>query len=59
MPSLESKLLTTKLGKPLIPAGGCRDMFLYVKPEYLESCYKDLTLKLNKIAVAVFEFPGC
>jgi hypothetical protein len=26
-------------------------MFLYVKPEYLEWCYKNLTLKLNKIAV--------
>ncbi len=51
MPGLESKLLTNKLGKPLIPAGGCRDMFLYIKPEYLESCYEDLTLKLNKIAV--------
>ncbi len=51
MPGLEDKLLTTKFGKPLIPAGGCRDMFLYVKPEHLESCYKDLTLKLNKVAV--------
>jgi hypothetical protein len=26
-------------------------MFLYVKPEYLDWCYKNLTLKLNKIAV--------
>lgn len=51
MPSLENKLLKNKLNKPLIPAGGCRDMFLYVKPEHLDSCYKNLTLKLNKIAV--------
>ncbi len=51
MPSLENKLLKSKFNKPLIPAGGCRDMFLYVKPEYLDWCYKNLTLKLNKIAV--------
>lgn len=51
IPSLKNKLLTTKFNKPLIPAGGCRDMFLYVKPEYLDWCYKNLTLKLNKIAV--------
>ncbi|MFZ1019738.1 MAG: alkaline phosphatase family protein, partial [Minisyncoccia bacterium] len=51
MPSLESKLLRSKFDKPLIPAGGCRDMFLYVKPEYLDWCYKNLTLKLDKIAV--------
>ncbi len=50
MPSLENKLLKSKFNKPLIPAGGCRDMFLYVKPEYLDWCYKKLTLKLNKIA---------
>ncbi len=50
MPDLENKLLKNKLNKPLIPAGGCRDMFLYVKPEYLDWCYKNLTLKLDKIA---------
>ena len=50
MPSLENKLLKNKFNKPLIPAGGCRDMFLYIKPEYLDWCYKNLTLKLKNIA---------
>ena len=50
MPDLEDKLLRNKFNKPLIPAGGCRDMFLYVKPEYLDWCYENLTLKLKNIA---------
>ncbi len=51
MPSLEKKLLKNKFNKPLIPAGGCRDMFLYIKPEHLDWCYKNLTLKLKKVAM--------
>jgi len=51
MPSLENKLLKSKFNKPLIPSGGCRDMFLYVKPKYLDWCYEKLTLKLKNIAV--------
>lgn len=50
MPGLEEKLRTNKIGTPLIPAGGCRDMFLYVKPEYIDWFYTNLTLKLDGVA---------
>lgn len=37
---------TTKNGKPIVPAGSCRDMFLHVKEEFIDELQQILIKKL-------------
>ena len=45
-PTLANFLKTDAQNNPIIPGGGCRDYFLYVKEEYLEEVHRTLTEKL-------------
>ena len=45
-PDLQKFLKTDAQGEAIIPGGGCRDYFLYVKEEYLEEVHQNLTEKL-------------
>lgn len=51
IPGFENYLDRSKSGEPLVPAGSCRDMFLYVKEGYLDDVIKLLRDKLRDIAV--------
>jgi predicted AlkP superfamily pyrophosphatase or phosphodiesterase len=50
IPSIKKYLKTNQKGKLLIPAGSPRDMFLYVKEEYLSTVKKKLEKKLKGVA---------
>ncbi len=52
-PELEKYFERSKSGGPLAPAGSCRDMFLYVKHEYLEEALGFLREKLDGKAAVV------
>jgi predicted AlkP superfamily pyrophosphatase or phosphodiesterase len=54
IPSIKKYLKTNKKGELLIPAGSPRDMFLYIKEEYLPYVKKILEKKLNGMA-EIFE----
>jgi hypothetical protein len=43
-------LQTNRAGIPLIPAGSCRDMFLYIKPDHLEEVESTCRTHLKGIA---------
>jgi predicted AlkP superfamily pyrophosphatase or phosphodiesterase len=43
---IERYLRTNSRGKPLVPAGSARDMFLYIKDEYLEEAVASLQKQL-------------
>ncbi|MFA6588519.1 MAG: alkaline phosphatase family protein [Patescibacteria group bacterium] len=47
IPDLEEKFKKSKSGKSLVPAGSCRDMFLYIKDEKLGQVYKLLNKRLE------------
>ncbi len=47
---LKKYLRTSKKGELLAPAGSCRDMFLYIKDEYLDEAYVYLQEGLIKTA---------
>ena len=42
IPGIERYLKTTDKGRPLVPAGSARDMFLYVKEEYIDEAISSL-----------------
>lgn len=35
-PGIEKYMKTTRKGRPIVPAGSCRDMFLYIKDEHID-----------------------
>ena len=44
---------TTKKGVPIVPAGSCRDFFLHIQPEYLDTAKKRLQEHFKGIAEIV------
>ncbi len=52
-PGFERYLERSKSGRPLVPAGSCRDMFLYVRHEYLDEALGLLKDKLDGKAVVM------
>ncbi|HBE20152.1 MAG TPA: phosphodiesterase [Cyanobacteria bacterium UBA11149] len=46
-PKIEKFMKTNRDGNPLVPAGSARDMFLYIKEEYLDEAYDLLSCKLQ------------
>ncbi|MBA3944076.1 MAG: alkaline phosphatase family protein [Herpetosiphonaceae bacterium] len=42
LPPIQGWLKTNAAGQPLVPAGSCRDMFLHIKPEYLDDAHAAL-----------------
>lgn len=49
-PKIKNWLKKNKKGRFLVPAGSCRDMFLYIKEEFLDEAEKTLQKKLKGIA---------
>jgi hypothetical protein len=47
LPQLERWLKTDRAGRPLVPAGSCRDMFLYVREAQLEEAQAELARALE------------
>ena len=47
MPALEGYLKTNRKGQLLVPAGSARDMFLHIRPEYLDDAFYSLTRHLD------------
>lgn len=47
VPGIEKYMKTHKDGNPIVPVGYNRDMFLYIKEEYLEEVYNILSKKLK------------
>lgn len=52
-PEFEKYMQRSKSGKPLAPAGSCRDMFLYVRHEYVDEALGFLREKLDGTAAVV------
>jgi predicted AlkP superfamily pyrophosphatase or phosphodiesterase len=50
-PKIKKWLKTNKNSQLLVPAGSPRDMFLYVKEEFLNEAFSYLSKKLNNIAL--------
>jgi predicted AlkP superfamily pyrophosphatase or phosphodiesterase len=50
IPRIANYFMTTSQGAPIVPAGSPRDMFLYVKPDYLDELYAMLNHKLGHMA---------
>lgn len=50
VPILEKFLQKTKKGDPIVPVGGCRDMFLHVREEFLEEAQALLGMHLKSVA---------
>ena len=46
-PGFEKFIKTTADGKPLVPGGSCRDLFLYIKDEHLDEVQAMLAEKLS------------
>ena len=51
LPDLGQKLKVGADGKPLVPAGSCRDLFLHVQEKYVGEVQEELQEKLHDIAV--------
>ena len=50
-PEIKKYMKTSKSGELLVPAGSCRDMFLYIKDEWLEEALQFLRTKLHDKAI--------
>lgn len=50
VPEMETWVMRNKQGKAMMPGGSARDLFVYIKDEYLEIAFSTLTDKLNGIA---------
>ena len=50
IPELKKIIKTNAQGKPLVPAGSARDLFLYIEEEYLDKAELMLTEKLAEYA---------
>ncbi|NMC63871.1 MAG: alkaline phosphatase family protein [SAR324 cluster bacterium] len=53
LPELSTWLVRNKQGKLLVPCGGERDLFLHVKPEYLDQASEILKSKLGEEALVI------
>ncbi len=53
MPELELMVKKNRAGHPLVPAGSCRDFFLHLEEQHLETAQKTLKKKLKGIADVV------
>ena len=51
IPKIKKWLKTNKNGQFLVPAGSPRDMFLYIKDEFLDEAFSYLSKKLKNIAL--------
>jgi len=51
LPKIKKWLKTNKNSQLLVPAGSPRDMFLYVKEEFLDEAFSYLSKRLNNIAL--------
>lgn len=51
LPELERYMKRNREGRPLVPAGSCRAMFLYIKDEHLEEAQAQLQDLLKDIAI--------
>jgi hypothetical protein len=49
-PELEQHMVLGADGKPLAPAGSCRDLFLHIRPERLDEVEAQLTERLAPVA---------
>jgi predicted AlkP superfamily pyrophosphatase or phosphodiesterase len=47
MPALQGYLKTNRKGELLIPAGSARDLFLHIRPDYLDDAFGSLTRHLD------------
>jgi predicted AlkP superfamily pyrophosphatase or phosphodiesterase len=47
IPNIAKYFKTTKMGEPIVPAGSCRDMFLYIKDDVLDKLITELSEKLK------------
>ena len=47
MPALQGYLKTNRKGELLVPAGSARDLFLHIRPEYLDDAFGSLTRHLD------------
>lgn len=50
IPSINQWIRTTKIGQPIRPVGSPRDLFLHIKPEYLDIAYAALQQEYGNIA---------
>jgi hypothetical protein len=50
VPEMETWVKRNQAGKAMMPGGSARDLFVYVKDEYLEIAFSTLTKKLSGIA---------
>ena len=53
MPQLPSMVKKNRAGMPLVPAGSCRDFFLHLEEEHLETAQSTLKKQLKGIADVV------
>jgi len=52
-PEIIKYIKRSKSGRPLAPAGSCRDMFLYIREEWLDEALRLLTEKLKDKALVL------
>ena len=50
LPQIRSWLTTSRTGKPLVPAGSSRDLFLHIKNEYVDEAHAALQAHLRDTA---------
>lgn len=54
MPKLNNMVKKNRLGKPLVPAGSCRDFFLHLEKPFIEEAQRTLQKLLKGVADVVF-----